>query len=149
MAISNIVHSVRNIMRRDPGVDGDAQRISQMTWMIFLKVFDAMEQEKEAEDSKYKSPLPEEIRWRNWADDEEGITGEELLDFVNKKIFEQIKNLDVENDRKAQLVKQVFEDTYNYMKNGVLMRQVINEINKIDFTSSKDRHLFNDVYKQS
>lgn len=147
MAISNIVHSVRNIMRRDPGVDGDAQRISQMTWMIFLKVFDAMEQEKEAENSKYKSPLPEEIRWRNWADDEEGITGEELLDFVNKKIFEQVKNLDVENDRKAQLVKQVFEDTYNYMKNGVLMRQVINEINKIDFTSSKDRHLFNDIYE--
>ena len=147
MAISNIVHSVRNIMRRDPGVDGDAQRISQMTWMIFLKVFDSMEQEKEAEDSKYQSPLPEEIRWRNWADDEEGITGEELLDFVNKKIFEQIKNLDVENDRKAQLVKQVFEDTYNYMKNGVLMRQVINEINKIDFTSSKDRHLFNDIYE--
>jgi len=147
MAISNIVHSVRNIMRRDPGVDGDAQRISQMTWMIFLKVFDSMEQEKEAENSKYKSPLPEEIRWRNWADNEEGITGEELLDFVNKKIFEQIKNLDVENDRKAQLVKQVFEDTYNYMKNGVLMRQVINEINKIDFTSSKDRHLFNDIYE--
>ncbi|MBS3100090.1 N-6 DNA methylase [Candidatus Pacearchaeota archaeon] len=147
MAISNIVHSVRNIMRRDPGVDGDAQRISQMTWMIFLKVFDSMEQEKEAEDSKYKSPLPEEIRWRNWADNEEGITGEELLDFVNKKIFEQIKNLDVENDRKAQLVKQVFEDTYNYMKNGVLMRQVINEINKINFTSSKDRHLFNDIYE--
>ncbi len=147
MTISNIVQSVRNIMRRDPGVDGDAQRISQMTWMIFLKVFDSMEQEKEAENSKYNSSLPEEIRWRNWADNEEGITGEELLDFVNKKIFEQIKNLDVEKDRKAQLVKQVFEDTYNYMKNGVLMRQVINEINKIDFTSSKDRHLFNDIYE--
>ena len=147
MAISNIVHSVRNIMRRDPGVDGDAQRISQMTWIIFLKVFDAMEQEKEAENSKYKSSLPEEIRWRNWADNEEGITGEELLNFVNKKIFEQIKNLNVENDKKAQLVKHVFEDTYNYMKNGVLMRQVINEINKIDFTSSKDRHLFNDIYE--
>lgn len=147
MTISNIVHSIRNIMRRDPGVDGDAQRISQMTWIIFLKVFDAMEQEKEAENSEYKSLLPEEIRWRNWADNDEGITGEELLDFVNKKIFEQIKNLDVENDRKAQLVKQVFEDTYNYMKNGVLMRQVINEINKIDFTSSKDRHLFNDIYE--
>ncbi|MBU2104644.1 MAG: type I restriction-modification system subunit M, partial [Nanoarchaeota archaeon] len=147
MAISNIVHSVRNIMRRDPGVDGDAQRISQMTWMIFLKVFDAMEEEKEAENPKYKSPLPEKIRWRNWASDEEGITGEELLDFVNKKIFEEIKNLDVEDDRKAQIVKQVFEDTYNYMKNGVLMRQVINEINKIDFTSSKDRHLFNDIYE--
>ena len=147
MSVGNIVHSVRNIMRKDPGVDGDAQRISQMTWMIFLKVFDSMEEEKEAEDSKYKSPLPEEIRWRNWAKDEEGITGDELMDFVNEKVFEKIKNLDVENNRKAQIVRQVFEDTYNYMKNGVLMRQVINEINKIDFTSSKDRHLFNDIYE--
>jgi len=147
MTISNIVHSVRNIMRKDPGVDGDAQRISQMTWLIFLKVFDSMEEEKEAEDSKYKSPLPEEIRWRNWAKDEEGITGDELMNFVNEKIFEKIKKLDVENNRKAQIVRQVFEDTYNYMKNGVLMRQVINEINKIDFTSSKDRHLFNDIYE--
>lgn len=147
MAVSNIVHSVRNIMRKDPGVDGDAQRISQMTWMIFLKVFDSMEEEKEAEDSKYNSPLPEEIRWRNWAKDEEGITGDELMDFINEKVFEKIKNLDVENSKKAQIVRQVFEDTYNYMKNGVLMRQVINEINKIDFTSSKDRHLFNDIYE--
>jgi len=121
MTVGNIVHSVRNIMRKDPGVDGDAQRISQMTWMIFLKVFDSMEEEKEGENG-YKSPLPEEIRWRNWAKDEEGITGDELMDFVNEKVFEKIKNLDVENNRKAQIVRQVFEDTYNYMKNGVLMR---------------------------
>lgn len=134
-------------MRKDPGVDGDAQRISQMTWMIFLKVFDSMEEEKEAESSEYKSPLPEEIRWRNWASDDEGITGDELLNFVNEKVFEEIKNLDVEINRKAMIVRQVFEDTYNYMKNGVLIRQVINEINKIDFTSSKDRHLFNDIYE--
>ncbi|MBW6442752.1 type I restriction-modification system subunit M [Patescibacteria group bacterium] len=146
MSVGNIVHSVRNIMRKDPGVDGDAQRISQMTWMIFLKVFDSMEEEKEAENG-YKSPLPEEIRWRNWASDEEGITGDELLDFVNEKVFGKIKNLETEDNRKAQIVKQVFEDTYNYMKNGVLMRQVINEINKIDFTKKQDRHLFNDIYE--
>ena len=147
MAVGNIIHSIRNIMRKDPGVDGDAQRISQMTWMIFLKVFDAMEEEKEAENSKYKSPLPEEIRWRNWASDDEGITGDELLDFINEEVFDKIKALDIEGSRKAMIVRQVFEDTYNYMKNGVLMRQVINEINKIDFTSSKDRHLFNDIYE--
>jgi len=146
MSVGNIVHSVRNIMRKDPGVDGDAQRISQMTWMIFLKIFDAMEEEKEAENG-YKSPLPEEIRWRNWAGDEEGITGDELLEFVNEKVFREIKNLETEDNRKAQIVKQVFEDTYNYMKNGVLMRQVINEINKIDFTKKQDRHLFNDIYE--
>ena len=147
MSVRNIVHSVRNIMRKDPGVDGDAQRISQMVWLIFLKVFDAMEEEKEAEDSKYKSPLPEEARWRNWASDEEGITGDELLDFINDKVFAKIKEMDVGESRKASIVKQVFEDTYNYMKNGVLMRQVINEINKIDFTKGADRHLFNDIYE--
>jgi type I restriction enzyme M protein len=147
MSVGNIVHSVRNIMRKDPGVDGDAQRISQMVWLIFLKVFDSMEEEKEAEDSSYKSPLPEEIRWRNWAADETGITGDELLDFVNNKVFTQIEEINAEESRKASIVKQVFEDTYNYMKNGVLMRQVINEINKIDFTKKQDRHLFNDIYE--
>jgi len=136
-------------MRKDPGVDGDAQRISQMVWMIFLKVFDAMEEEKEAEDSKYKSPLSEEIRWRNWATDEEGITGEELLDFVNNKLFKELKNLSIsEKDNvRGFVVRQVFEDVYNYMKNGVLIRQVINKINEIDFTSKEDRHLFNEIYE--
>ena len=79
MTIGNIIHSIRDIMRKDAGVDGDAQRISQLTWMIFLKVFDDMEKEYEAEDEKYKSPLPEQIRWRNWAANSEGITGDELL----------------------------------------------------------------------
>lgn len=136
-------------MRKDPGVDGDAQRISQMVWMIFLKVFDAMEEEKEAESSKYKSPLSREIRWRNWAADEEGITGDELLDFVNNKLFRELKNLSIsEKDNvRGFVVKQVFEDAYNYMKNGVLIRQVINKINEIDFTSKEDRHLFNEIYE--
>lgn len=134
-------------MRKDSGVDGDAQRISEMTWMIFLKVFDAMEEEREAEDQKYKSPLPEEVRWRNWASDDEGMTGEELYEFVNNKVFGILKNLDAFGDKRAMIIKQVFEETNTYMKNGVLMRQVINEINKIDFTSSEDRHLFNDIYE--
>ena len=134
-------------MRKDSGVDGDAQRISEMTWMIFLKVFDSMEEEREAEDTSYKSPLPEEIRWRNWASDDEGITGEELYEFINKKVFGALKSLDAFDDKRAMIVKQVFEETNTYMKNGVLMRQVINEINKIDFTSSEDRHLFNDIYE--
>src|SRR3989339_745062 len=147
MSVQNIVHSVRNIMRKDSGVDGDAQRISEMTWMIFLKVFDSMEEEKEAEDPKYKSPLPEEVRWRNWASDEEGITGDELYGFVNNEVFVKLKGLSDFENKKAMIVKQVFEETNTYMKSGVLMRQVINEINKIDFTSSKDRHLFNEIYE--
>lgn len=149
MTLGNTVKSIRDIMRKDAGVDGDAQRISQMVWMIFLKVFDTMEQEKEAEDEKYKSPLPEKIRWRNWADDPEGITGEELLDFVNNKLFKTLKNLplDEKTDPRGYIVKQVFEDAYNYMKNGILVRQVLNKINEIDFTSAEDRHLFNDIYE--
>lgn len=149
MTIGNTIKSIRDIMRKDPGVDGDAQRISQMVWMIFLKVFDAMEEEKEAEDSKYKSPLSEEIRWRNWATDEEGITGDELLDFVNNKLFKELKDLSIgdKDNVRGFVVKQVFEDAYNYMKNGVLIRQVINKINEIDFTSKEDRHLFNDLYE--
>ncbi|HOW37183.1 MAG TPA: N-6 DNA methylase [Candidatus Pacearchaeota archaeon] len=149
MSIGNLVHSIRDIMRKDPGVDGDAQRISQMVWMIFLKVFDSMEEEQEAEDPKYKSPLPEKIRWRNWADNPEGITGDELLDFVNSTVFKELKNLKLneKSDPRGFIVKAVFEDAYNYMKNGVLIRQVINKINEIQFTNQQDRHLFNDIYE--
>lgn len=149
MSVSNIVHSLRDIMRKDAGVDGDAQRISQMVWMIFLKVFDSMEEEYEAEDGKYKSPLPEEIRWRNWAADPEGMTGEELSDFINNKLFKTLKNLkyDEKGDKRGFIVKQVFEDAYNYMKNGILIRQVINKINEIQFTNAEERHLFNDIYE--
>ena len=93
MSLGNVIKSIRDIMRKDSGVDGDAQRISQMVWLIFLKVFDSMEEQREAEDSKYKSPLPKEIRWRNWAANSEGITGDELLDFVNNKLFKTLKNL--------------------------------------------------------
>jgi len=149
MSLSNIVKSLRDIMRKDAGVDGDAQRISQMVWMIFLKVFDSMEEEREAENPKYKSPLPAKIRWRNWATDPEGMTGEELLDFVNNDLFKTLKSLplDEKSDKRGYIVKQVFEDAYNYMKNGILVRQVINKINEIDFTKQEDRHLFNDIYE--
>jgi len=149
MALSNIIKSVRDIMRKDAGVDGDAQRISQMVWMIFLKVFDAMEEEREAEDESYKSPLPEKIRWRNWAVNPEGMTGEELLDFVNNDLFKTLKSLklDEKSDQRGYIIKQVFEDAYNYMKNGILVRQVINKINELDFTTAEDRHQFNDIYE--
>lgn len=149
MALSNVIKSVRDIMRKDSGVDGDAQRISQMVWMIFLKVFDTMEEEREAEDEEYNSPLPEKIRWRNWAVDPEGITGDELLDFINNDLFKTLKDLKLEenSDQRGYIIKQVFEDAYNYMKNGILIRQVINKINELDFTTAEDRHLFNDIYE--
>src|SRR3989344_5794796 len=149
MALGNTIKSVRDIMRKDAGVDGDAQRVSQLVWMIFLKVFDAMEQERGAEDENYKSPLPKEIRWQNWATNPEGITGDELLDFVNNKLFKTLKNLELDenSDKRGYIIKQVFEDAYNYMKNGILVRQVINKINELDFTTTEDRHMFNDIYE--
>lgn len=149
MSISNVVKSVQDIMRQDAGVDGDAQRISQLVWMIFLKVFDAKEEEWELEYDDYESVIPEELRWSNWATDDEGITGDELLDFINNKLFKELKEMELgeNSDPKAFLVKAVFEDSYNYMKSGALIRQVINKLNEIDFTASEDRHLFNDIYE--
>jgi len=147
--LGGVVKSIRDIMRKDAGVDGDAQRISQMVWMIFLKVFDAMEEEREAENEEYNSPLPEKIRWRNWAVNPEGMTGDELLDFINNDLFKTLKSLklDEKSDQRGYIIKQVFEDAYNYMKNGILVRQVVNKINELDFTTAEDRHLFNDIYE--
>lgn len=149
MSVSNVVKSVQDIMRQDAGVDGDAQRISQLVWMIFLKIFDAKEEEWELEYDDYESVIPEELRWSNWAADDEGITGDELLDFINNKLFKELKEMElgIDSDPKAFLVKAVFEDSYNYMKSGALIRQVINKLNEIDFTASEDRHLFNDIYE--
>ena len=147
--ISGIIKSMRDIMRQDAGVDGDAQRISQLVWMIFLKIFSDKEEEWDFLIENYQSPIPERLRWQNWAADEEGMTGDELLNFINNELFETLKNLDVnpQTDPQGWIVKQVFEDTYNYMKSGTLMRQVINKINQIDFNSTQDRHLFGDIYE--
>jgi type I restriction enzyme M protein len=150
MINSTLIKSIQDIMRKDAGVDGDAQRISQMAWMIFLKVFDDKEKEVELIGDNYQSPMPKALRWRNWAEDSEGITGEDLLDFINNKLFKQLKNLDVQegDDPRKFLIKAIFEDSFNYMKNGTLIRQVINKLNEIDFNKSEDRHLFNDIYEK-
>ncbi|MED1875491.1 type I restriction-modification system subunit M N-terminal domain-containing protein, partial [Brevibacillus borstelensis] len=128
MSISTVIKSVQDIMRKDAGVDGDAQRISQLVWMVFLKVFDAKEEEWELLKDDYQPIVPEGLRWRDWAQDDEGMTGDELLDFVNNKLFKELKEMQLDeiSDPKAFLVKAVFEDSYNYMKSGTLMRQVIN-----------------------
>ena len=150
MINSGLIKTIQDIMRKDAGVDGDAQRISQMAWMIFLKVFDDKEKEVELIGENYQSPIPKALRWRYWAEDPEGITGEELLDFINNKLFKQLKSLDVQegDDPRKFLIKAVFEDSFNYMKNGTLIRQVINKLNEIDFNKSEDRHLFNDIYEK-
>ena len=147
--ISNIVKSIQNIMRTDTGVDGDAQRISQLVWMLFLKVFDAKEEEFELENENYKSPIPENLRWRSWASNDEGLTGEELMLFVNNELFPTLKELDITTSNAyAPLVKGMFADAYNYMKSGTLLRQVVNKLEEIKFDNLSDRHLFNDMYEQ-
>jgi type I restriction enzyme M protein len=150
MSISATIKSIQDIMRKDAGVDGDAQRIAQLGWMLFLKIFDAREREYKLMEESYTSVVPEELRWRTWADDPEGITGDELLDFVNDKLFRTLKNLTFAPgaDPRGFVIRDVFTDAYNYMKSGTLMRQVINTLNEIDFNRSEDRHLFNDIYEK-
>lgn len=147
MSISTTVKTIQDIMRKDAGVDGDAQRINQLVWMFFLKIFDDREQEKELLEDKYHSPIPERLRWRNWAANPEGITGDALADFINNDLFKTLKGLP-SPDPRAQLVRHVFEEANNYMKSGTLMRQVVNKINEVDFNRKNDLHLFGDIYEQ-
>ncbi len=148
--LSPVIKSIQDIMRQDSGVDGDAQRISQLTWLLFLKVFDALEEELELTRDAYRSPIPEGMRWRNWAADPEGMTGEELQNFVNTELFVTLKNLSADPVRnpRGYVVRGVFEDAYNYMKSGQLLRQVINKLNAIDFNRQSERHQFNDLYEK-
>ncbi|MEZ4529196.1 MAG: N-6 DNA methylase [Desulfobacterales bacterium] len=137
------------MMRKDAGVDGDAQRIGQLAWMLFLKIFDDQEKEREIRNGKYVSPMPAHLRWREWAGEDEGLTGDKLLDFINNDLFKTLKELSVPHaETGAQIIRQVFADSNNYMKNGTLIRQVINKINEMDFNRSEDRRQFGEIYEK-
>jgi len=130
MSVRATVKSIQDIMRQDSGVDGDAQRISQLCWMFFLKIIDDQDQELELLNPDYVSPIPGHLQWREWAANPEGMTGDALIAFVNDQVFPALKNLPVSprpGDRR-RVVKDVFEDAYNYMKSGHLIRQVVNKI---------------------
>ena len=151
MSLATLIKTLQDIMRKDVGVDGDAQRISQIVWLLFLKIFDDREDEWELNEDKYKSPLQNRFRWRNWAKDAEGMTGEELIDFVNNNLFPALKALATTSgvSTRGRVVGAMFEDAYNYMKSGTLLRQVINAIETdVDFNSTQDRHIFNDIYEK-
>ncbi|MEI6056932.1 MAG: class I SAM-dependent DNA methyltransferase [Lentisphaerota bacterium] len=148
MPLSTLIKMIQDIMRKDVGVDGDAQRISQMVWLLFLKIFDDKEQEWKLTLKSYKSPLQSRFQWSNWAANPEGITGEELM---NNDLFPALKRLATTAGVTPQgkVVGSVFEDAYNYMKSGTLLSQVINTIQMdVDFNSSSDRHFFNDIYEK-
>lgn len=150
--ISGFVKRIRDIMRNDPGINGDAQRIEQIAWMLFLKVYDAKEQDWGIDEDNYESIIPENCRWANWAaDDHSGsaMTGDRLLSFVNNTLFPTLKELNVtpETPIKKSIVKTTFEDTNNYMKDGVLLRQVINVIDELDLGDYEESHAFGEIYE--
>jgi type I restriction enzyme M protein len=146
--IGNIIKTLQNIIRKDQGVSGDAQRIEQLGWMITLKIIDDKDTELELIQDNYKSPIPKKLQWRNWAADSEGATGDALKEFVDQKLFPGLKNIDVSGgNKRALIIREIFEGTNNYMKNGTIIRQVLNQLNEINFNDSSDRHLFGDIYE--
>ena len=150
--LGSFVKRLRDIMRNDAGINGDAQRIEQIAWMLFLKVYDAKEEDWEFDEDDYRSIIPEPLRWRNWAvDDGKGtaLTGDKLLDFVNNQLFPALKKLDIDAGtpiRKA-IVKTTFEDANQYMKDGVLLRQVVNVVDSLDLGDYAESHAFGDIYE--
>lgn len=150
--LKGILDSIRKIMWQDTGLNGDAQRIEQLGWMLFLKIFSDKDKELEVLNDEYVSPIPDELHWEAWAGDDEGMTGDELQQFVDQKLFPTLKNLkvgmsdDLANKR-ALIVREVFEGNNNYMKSGINIRKVLNKLNEIDFNIAKDRHAFGELYE--
>lgn len=158
MSLSATIKSIQDIMRKDVGVDGDAQRIGQLGWMLFYKIFSDQDTELEINEDDYDSPIPSDLRWDEWADSQtlgkNAPTGDDLLELIDGQLFPKLKALEVNElegvaKQRALLLRSVFEDAYNYMKSGTLLRQVVDKINEsIDFNQSKTRHLFGDIYEQ-
>lgn len=152
--VGAVINSIRNIMRQDRGISGDAQRLEQLGWMLFLKILDDKDQELEILKDDYVSVIPERFQWRTWASNPEGITGDELLEFIDSNseinigLFASLRNLtSISNPKRAAIVKEVFDGSNNYMKSGYEMRKVINKLNEIDFNSSDDKHVFGNIYE--
>ncbi|MBO7092762.1 MAG: SAM-dependent DNA methyltransferase, partial [Victivallales bacterium] len=149
--LSGFVKRLRDIMRNDAGINGDAQRIEQIAWMLFLKVYDAKEHDWEFDDDTYVSIIPKKCRWSSWAHDEDGkgLTADDLLDFVNNTLFPTLKNLPVDaaTPIRQAIVQTTFSDANNYMKDGVLLRQVVNVIDELDFSDYAESHAFGEIYE--
>lgn len=150
--LKGIIDGIRKIMWQDTGLNGDAQRIEQLGWMLFLKIFSDKDKELEVLNDEYTSPIPDELHWESWAGDDEGMTGDELQQFVDQKLFPTLKNLKVGmsddlTNKRALIVREVFDGNNNYMKSGTNIRKVLNKLNEIDFNIAKDRHAFGELYE--
>jgi type I restriction enzyme M protein len=145
--LQGILKSIRDIMWQDTGLNGDAQRIEQLGWMLFFKIFSDKDQELELINDNYISPIPSELHWENWAGDDEGMTGEELQVFVDRELFPKLRNIQVVDNKRALILREVFEGNNNYMKSGINIRKVLNKLNELDFNVAKDRHAFGELYE--
>jgi len=150
--LKGILDSIRKIMWTDTGLNGDAQRIEQLGWMLFFKIFSDKDKELEIMDDNYVSPIPTELHWDEWAGNDEGITGDELQDFVDNKLFKQLKDIQLVPSedikyKRALIIREVFEGNNNYMKSGTNIRKVLNKLNEIDFNTTKDKHAFGELYE--
>ena len=149
--LSGFVKRLRDIMRNDAGINGDAQRIEQIAWLLFLKVYDAKEQDWAFDDDDYESIIPEPCRWSSWAHDEtgKGMTGDALLNFVNNTLFPTLKQLPVDANTpiKKAIVQTTFADANQYMKDGVLLRQIVNIIDELDLSDYEESHAFGEIYE--
>lgn len=153
MSIKNFIKRARDIMRQDAGINGDAQRIEQIAWMLFLKIYDDVESLWEIELDEYESIIPDPLRWRNWADtsanNKKALKGDELLDFVNNRLFPGLKNIQIPPNcsKRKSIVKAVFEDIHNFSKDGVQLRELMQLINECDFSDSENSHAFGEIYE--
>jgi type I restriction enzyme M protein len=150
--LKGILDSIRKIMWTDTGLNGDAQRIEQLGWMLFFKIFSDKDKELELMHDNYISPIPAELHWDKWAGNDEGITGDELQSFVDNKLFKQLRDIQLVPSedikyKRALIIREVFEGNNNYMKSGTNIRKVLNKLNEIDFNTTKDKHAFGELYE--
>ena len=152
MALGNVIKSWENIMRDDDGVNGTVQVLSQLVWMLFLKVYDIKEDLWELYEDDFQSAIPENCRWRNWAKgktQKDKITGDEMVEFVDNTLFPTLKGLVVTADSspRVTIVRDMMAESYNYMKNGVCIRQAVDLLDEIRFDDQEELHSFNLLYE--
>lgn len=148
MFTPSTIKAIQDIMRQDIGLDGDTSRLSQMVWLIFLKILDDEDKALEIRKDKFIPTLPKKYQWSTWAGPMDGMTGDKLIEFVNNDLLPGLRNLPKGGNKRTDITRMAFKDVYNFMRKGTLLKQVINKINEIDFNASKDRHAFNEIYER-